>query len=303
MERRRRGRPNCMKMVSIGEVLWDVFPSGERLGGAPFNFSAHAARLGHRVSFVSGAGRDERGLRAIEEMTRLGVDTRFVASVAGAPTGFVTVQLEAGEPSYTIYRPAAYDFPSLDGSQFEALLESRPEWIYYGTLAQSSAAVRSVTRRIVDGLPAAQRFYDVNLRPSNDDPALVGELLASATFVKLNEDETTRLALAFSLPASPVEAFARALCLRFGCAGACVTLGVRGCAILYHGAFVECAGYPVRVQDAVGAGDAFSAALLHGLALDQPLAGTGDFANRVGALVASKSGAIPAWTLAEAQAL
>lgn len=292
-----------MNIVSIGEVLWDVFPSGERLGGAPFNFSAHAATLGHRVSFVSGAGRDERGLRAIEEMTRLGVDTTFVASVPGVPTGFVTVQLDAGEPSYTIHRPAAYDFPSLDASQFEALLESRPAWIYYGTLAQSSAAVRSLTRRIVDGLPAAQRFYDVNLRPENDDPALVGELLTGTTFVKLNEHETNRLAVSFSLPASPVETFARALSERFGCAGACVTLGARGCAILYHGAFVECPGYPVRVQDAVGAGDAFSAALLHGLALDQPLARTGDFANRVGALVASKSGAIPAWTLAEAQAL
>ncbi len=292
-----------MNIVSIGEVLWDLFPSGERLGGAPFNFSAHATQLGHRVSFVSGVGRDERGARVLDEMERLGVDSRFVASVSNATTGFVTVQLDAGEPSYTIHRPAAYDFPSLDASQFEALLESQPAWIYHGTLAQSSPAVRSLTRRIVDASRSSQVFYDVNLRPSNDDPALTAELLASATLVKLNEHETTRLAFEFSLPASPVEAFSRALCSRFDCAGACVTLGERGCAILYREAFAECPGYPVRVQDAVGAGDAFSAALLHGLALDQPLARTGDFANRVGALVASKSGAIPAWTLAEAQAL
>lgn len=292
-----------MNIVSIGELLWDVFPSGERLGGAPFNFSAHATKFGHRVSFVSGIGRDSRGLRALEEMDRLGVDTRLVASVGGAPTGFVTVQLEAGEPTYTIHRPAAYDFPSLDDSQFEALLESQPAWIYHGTLAQSSPAVRSLTRRLIEGASSAQVFYDVNLRPANDDIALIADLLSSATLVKVNEDETARLALEFSLPASPLEAFARALCGRFECAGACITLGARGCAILFRGDFAECPGHPVRVQDAVGAGDAFSAALLHGLALHQPLARTGDFANRIGALVASKSGAIPAWTLAEAQAL
>ncbi len=292
-----------MNIIAIGELLWDVFPSGERLGGAPFNFSAHATKLGHRVSFVSGVGRDERGLRAREEMERIGVDVRFVASVRNAPTGFVTVELDEGEPSYTIHRPAAYDFPSLDTSQFETILESKPEWIYHGTLAQSSLAVRSLTRRIVERSPSAQLFYDVNLRPANDDPALIAELLSSATLVKLNEIETARLALEFSIPASPIEAFSRALCRRFDCAGACITLGARGCSILYRGSYAECPGHPVRVQDAVGAGDAFSAALLHGLALNQPLARTGDFANRIGALVASKSGAIPAWTLAEAQAL
>ncbi len=292
-----------MNIVAIGELLWDVFPSGERLGGAPFNFSAHATKLGHRVSFVSGIGQDGRGRRALKEMERLGVDARLVASVPDTPTGFVTVQLDAGEPSYAIHRPAAYDFPSLDALQRNAILESRPAWIYYGTLAQSSLAVRAVTGRIVDASPSAQVFYDVNLRPSNDDPALVAELLSSATLVKLNEHETARLALEFSLPAAPLEVFSRALCNRFDCAGACITLGARGCAILYRGAFAECPGSRVQVQDAVGAGDAFSAALLHGLALNRPLDRTGDFANRIGALVASKSGAIPAWTLAEAQAL
>ena len=292
-----------MDIVSIGELLWDLFPSGERLGGAPFNFSAHVTKLGHRVSFISGTGEDGRGVRALKEMERLGVDARFIASVPSVPTGFVTVHLEAGEPSYTIHRPAAYDFPSLDATLFESIVESKPAWIYHGTLAQSSPAVRALTRRLIDGMPSAQVFYDVNLRPANDDPAVVAGLLSGATLVKVNEHETTRLALEFSLPASPLEAFSRAICGRFGCAGACITLGSRGCAILYRSEFAQCPGYPVRVKDAVGAGDAFSAAILHGLASNQPLARTGDFANRIGALVASKSGAIPAWTLAEAQAL
>jgi fructokinase len=40
-----------MTIVSIGEILWDVYPDSSRLGGASFNFAVHARRLGHRVIF------------------------------------------------------------------------------------------------------------------------------------------------------------------------------------------------------------------------------------------------------------
>jgi fructokinase len=63
--------------------------------------------------------------------------------------------------------------------------------------------------------------------------------------------------------------------------------------------YVEAAGRPVEVADPVGAGDAFAAAFLHGLVFEWPVARIADFANRVGALVASRHGAIPAWTMIE----
>ncbi len=292
-----------MNIVSIGEILWDVFPAGERLGGAPFNFSAHATRLGHHVAFLSGVGHDALGDRALDEMSRLGVGHDFVARVAGAPTGYVTVQLRAGEPTYTIHRPAAYDFPAVDDAQLQSISRLPAHFIYYGTLAQASPAVRSLTRRVIEACPSATRFYDVNLRPDNDNPALVEELLSGAHIVKLNHEEALRLAPLLSLAPSPVEAFCRALAARFHTSGVCVTLGPRGCALLHNGQFVECPGVSVSVHDAVGAGDAFSAALVHGLSQRLPLAETGALANRVGALVASRPGAIPDWTLAEARSL
>ena len=288
-----------MNLIVIGEILWDVFPTGDRLGGAPFNFAAHSARLGHQVHFVSGAGADPRGETALEEMRRLGVSTRWMARTDQAPTGYVTVALQAGEPHYTIHRPAAYDFPALDDAQLPALAATQPDVIYYGTLAQSSPAVRSATRRIIDACPNATTFYDINLRPANDDLSLVATLLCQANLVKLNEDEARRIASAWQLPASPIEAFCRALSSRSPIHGVCITLGAKGCALLLDGVYAECPGVPVPVSDLVGAGDAFSAALIDAISRHLPPNEAGAFANRLGAFVASRPGALPEWTEAD----
>lgn len=103
-----------MKILSVGEVLWDVFEAKEHLGGAAFNFAAHANVLGHSVSFISAVGIDRRGRRVVEKMKTMGLDTRFIHQVPDIPTGFVTVHLDPyGQPRFTIHRPAAYDFPAL----------------------------------------------------------------------------------------------------------------------------------------------------------------------------------------------
>ena len=73
-----------------------------------------------------------------------------------------------------------------------------------------------------------------------------------------------------------------------------MTLGARGCALLANDDFVEAPGVRVIVVDTVGAGDAFAAALVHGLAAGWPAARIADFANRAGAAVAAVRGAIPA---------
>ena len=83
----------------------------------------------------------------------------------------------------------------------------------------------------------------------------------------------------------------------------CVTFGERGCAILKDGKYSQAPGYHVAVADTVGAGDAFSAAFVHGLSQGWDSEHIAHCANAVGAVVASRSGAIPDWTIAEAHAL
>src|ERR1039457_911062 len=100
---------NQMTILSIGEILWDVFPDSVRLGGAPFNFAVHAQRLGHRAIFLRGVGDDERGRAAGGRAAALGLTTEFVQVAAGQPTGSVSVRLDAeGKPDFTIHRPAGY---------------------------------------------------------------------------------------------------------------------------------------------------------------------------------------------------
>lgn len=275
------------KIISIGEVLWDVFPGEEHIGGAAFNFAAHAVRLGAAVRFISAVGADPRGEAARQRMRELGVDDRWVPTVTEAPTGTVTVELSAGQPTYTIHRPAAYDFPPCP-----VAWEEPADWIYIGTLAQMAPRVRHLTRQVRAALPRARVLYDLNLRRDSYTPELIRELLGEATVLKLNHEEARQLGPLLGLRSvAPAD-----LAGRFGLETVCITRGADGCTLWSAGQFVDVPGVPVKVADAVGAGDAFAAALVHGLDRRWPLEQVGRMANRLGALVASRSGAVPAWT-------
>lgn len=293
-----------MKIVVVGEILWDVFDDAERLGGAPFNFAVHSGRLGHDVRFVSAVGDDARGERAREAVRRYGLDPCFVITVPGQNTGAVRVSLDVdGRPSYTIERPAAYDFADPGADGLAALSSWSPDWVCYGTLQQLYPQSRELTRRILKACSGARRFYDVNLRKDSYTPELVAALLREANVLKLNEDEVAALAEISGLPAQPVERFAREIARAFGYQAVAVTLGAQGAAVLVGDDYVEAPGFAVRVKDTVGSGDAFAAAFLDGLGRRRPVSLIAEFANRVGALVASHSGAVPEWSVEDALAL
>ena len=293
-----------MRIVSIGEILWDVFPSGEHLGGAAFNFSAHARRLGDEVLFLSAVGKDERGRAALAKAGELGLGTEFIREVEDTATGIVSVTVDPdGQPSFTIHRPAAYDCLELDANDMHRIAAFSPHWIYFGTLYQMVPQARELARHLMVCVPEARRFYDVNLRKDSYTPELVKDLLALADAVKLNEDEVAKVDEMLGARHGTLESFCRSRMEEFGWQAVCVTRGGSGCAILTEEGYVEVAGYRVKVQDTVGAGDSFAAAFVHGLEKGWPAAQIGDFANRVGALVASRAGGTPEWTPDECYAL
>jgi fructokinase len=293
-----------MKIVSIGEVLWDVIGDQEHLGGAPFNFAAHARKLGHEVHFVSAVGCDDRGDRVLERMAQMGLSTRFVRRAEGFPTGIASVTLDAsGKPSFRIEHPAAYDFPELAAAELDELLSPAPDWIYFGTLLQMSTDAREVTARLLAAGSGARRFYDINLRPACYEPELVRDLMSQATVVKLNDEEVAPVGRMCGRAHSNLEDFCRDFAALFGWEAICVTRGAEGCVLLVGDEVISAPGYPVKVADAVGAGDAFAAAFLHGLGSGWPPGEVADFANRAGALVAGRPGAIPSWTLDDIKTL
>ena len=293
-----------MTLVSIGELLWDVFDDCELLGGAPFNFSVHAVRLGHQVGFVSAVGQDERGRAAMASAAELGLPCAFLQIAPDAPTGAVTVRLDsAGQPAFTIHRPAAYDSIRLESDDLARIARSRPDWIYFGTLLQTSSNGREAVRRLIESNPGARRFYDINLRPDCYSAALVKELMRLAHVVKLNEDEAMAVNRMFGEPPCSVERFSRLWSERFGWQAVSVTRGAEGCAVLVDGDYAEAGGYPVTARDTVGAGDAFAAAFVHGLGQGWDARAIGDFANRVAAIVATRPGGAPPWTIQECEKL
>ena len=288
----------AMKIVSIGEVLWDVIGDQEHLGGAPFNFAAHARRLGHDVQFVSAVGCDERGDRVLECMVEMDLSTRFVRRAEGFPTGIASVTLDAaGQPSFGIEHPAAYDVPELTAPDLEDIFSPVPDWICFGTLSQMSSQAREVTARLLAAKIGARRFYDVNLRPSCYEPHLVRDLMEQATVVKLNDEEVPMVDRMFGRSQRSLEEFCRDSSARLGWEAVCVTRGAEGCVLLVGNEFVSAPGYRVEVVDTVGAGDAFAAAFVHGLGSGWPARQVADFANRVGAVVAGRAGAIRPWTM------
>ena len=293
-----------MRIVSVGEILWDVIGKNEYLGGAPLNFAAHAQKLGHEVFPLSAVGADARGRKAIDLLKARGMSTEFVQVLPGKPTGTAEVELDMeGKPTFRIVRPVAYDFVDLNEKELKRIAELQPDWIYFGTLYHMSAQTLASTRKLLKSLPATRRFYDVNLREGHWSLATIEQLSALATVTKLSDAEAESLDATVDAsegPGSSIENFCRRWSDRFGCKIICVTFGERGSAILKDGKYSQTPGYHVNVADTVGAGDAFSAAFVHGLSQGWDAEHIGHCANAVGALVASRSGAIPDWSIAEA---
>jgi len=298
-----------MVVWSVGEVLWDVFPDQERLGGAPLNFSANLQRLGDRATLLSAVGRDERGRRALEQMRSLGLSTAGVREAEDMPTGIATVHAGPhGEPEYAIPRPAAFDRLAVDPALLADAAGANSEgvdWLYLGTLLNTQPEMERLAAGLAQRLKPARVFYDMNLRPGQWNLALVQRLSHLASVLKLNESEAETL---FDLTragqtAFSMEEFCAGWASEYGVDVICVTLGPAGCLVYGDGQVTRAPGYSVTVHDTVGSGDAFAAGFLHGYALGWPMARTAAFANALGAVVASRPGATPHWTMDEVFAM
>jgi fructokinase len=285
-------------LLSFGELLWDCFQEQAHIGGAPFNLAAHAVRCGLSAHLISRVGADELGRRALRAAHRLGVGTECVQEDAQQPTGTVTVQLSpAGQPTYTIHAPVAWDFIATDEALLSVLRGCRWAAICFGSLAQRNAVARTSLWRVLETFPAVPAFFDVNLRQSFFSSEVIAQSLQRTTILKLNEDEVAILAqLLFGTPLNAAD-FARKVIEQFFVQIVLVTRGARGCLLIERtGQTTEIPGQPVKVADAVGAGDAFSAAFLAFWLRGRVPAEAARLANAVGAFVASQHGAVPAYS-------
>jgi fructokinase len=285
------------QILGIGELLWDMLPEGMLLGGAPANFAVMAARLGNHATILSRIGRDELGKNAVKQLEPLPADARFIQVDPVQETGRVTVSFEGGQPTYTIHRPAAWDFLELTDEWVQ--LAERADAVCFGSLAQRSRESRQTIQTLVARTPAScVRVFDVNLRTPFFSSELIRESLELATVLKMNDAEAPRVLelLALPVPTSGLLRVAAKQLLREfpSLRMVAVTRGAHGSLLLTREEENEHPGTPVQVADTIGAGDAFTAAMTHYLLRGAPLATLNEAGNRWGAWMASRTGAIPA---------
>ena len=284
-------------IVGLGEALFDVFPSGNRvLGGAPLNFAVHAQQIvgqaGGRGVVVSRVGADELGDEVVASLQRFGVETHYLQRDAEHPTGQVIVGLsDTGQPRYTIETGAAWDYLRFDDS-LTSLAETC-DAVCFGSLAQRAPGPRESIRLFLELATNAIRLFDVNLRQNwYDFPTLI-DSCGLATAIKLNSEELDTLIRLFGFPA---EEGPRSFFHHFPIEHLILTRAELGTVIYTREAAHEGvpAAYTMQANaDAVGAGDACAAAITVGLLAKRPLDEVASSANHVGAFVASSAGATP----------
>jgi fructokinase len=287
-------------ILGLGELLWDVLPEGSRLGGAPSNFAVMAGRLGDHAAILSRIGRDNLGRQAVDTLDPLPVDTSFVQVDPNHATGRVTVTLEVGQPKFTIHEPAAWDFLELT-DQWVSLAE-RADAICFGSLAQRCIESRQTIQTLAAQTSSkCVRLFDVNLRAPFYSGEVIQESLELATVLKISDTETPLVLGLLGLPAaggSPSEQLrlgAERLLEEFPTLSmVAVTRGGNGSLLVTREEWHEHPGFPVKVVDTIGAGDAFTAAMAHYLLRGADLATLNEAGNLWGSWVASQASGMPA---------
>jgi fructokinase len=281
-------------VVGLGELLWDMFPEGKQLGGAPANFAYMAALLGNRGFVASRVGTDKLGADAIWQLKSSGLDTTYIQRDEQHATGTVLVQVDSkGQPEYTICEGVAWDFMEWTERWQELALFA--DAVCFGSLAQRCETSRNTIRKFLQSVkPDAARIFDVNLRQSFFSAEVLRIGLLHANIMKVNHEELPRIVELLGEKFKDEVTGAKWLADEFALKLICVTRGHKGSLLYSEGQMDEHLGFQVKVADTVGAGDAFTAALVHHWLRKTPLKEMNIAANRMGAWVASQEGAMPA---------
>jgi fructokinase len=284
-------------IVGLGELLWDLFPRGKQLGGAPANFAYITALLGDCGIVASRVGDDRLGQEALWHLKSSGLDVSHIQRDLSHPTGTVKVEVDfRGQAEYHFADNVAWDF--LEFTEDWIALARCAHAVCFGSLAQRNSVSRTTIRAFLSALPSfAIGILDVNLRQSYFTGEILRGSARHAKILKLNHEEFAQF---LDLLQCPLKNFERSdvtasrwLCREFGIRLVCITRGPHGSLLVSETACDEHPGFAVKIADTVGAGDAFTAALIHHALRGSSLSVMNSAANRMGAWVASEEGAMP----------
>lgn len=276
-------------IVGIGEILWDMLPSGKSLGGAPANFAYHSACLGAEAWTVSAIGDDPLGHEILDVLKTKKLHA--LLAMSSRPTGIVQVELNAGGvPTYNIMENVAWDNIPFT-SEMEALA-ARTDAVCFGSLVQRMNSRDSV-RKFIEATPtSALKVFDINLRQHYYCQDVIEASLRMSDILKINDEEIRIVADLLSLDGDD-EQVCRKLIDTYSLRLVILTKGAQGSVVVTSDEVFSQPAGKVQVIDTVGAGDSFTAAFVHAYLQGLPITQAQKLANDTAAIVCSHKGAMP----------
>ena len=283
---------NTPLIIGVGELLWDMLPTGKVVGGAPGNFVYHAAKQGAIGYVISAIGKDASGDELLDELEKNGIGHCLTRS--GYPTGTVQVTLNDGIPSYDIVENVAWDH--IQVSDESIALMKKADAITFGTLAMRHKDSRKTIETLLSSVPdGALKFFDINLRGRYYSRRLIDSLLSKANAFKINNEELMLLIPLFNLPENEDDA-CREIMRRYSLNYVVLTAGDKYSAVYTPSEKSFLPTPEVKVVDTVGAGDSFSGAFVYGILTGKSVHEAHKSAVRIAAFVASRAGARPSYS-------
>lgn len=278
-------------VVGIGELLWDVLPTGKRAGGAPINFVYHATQMGAEGYAISAVGNDLSGTEIVQELEKNHISNSL--GTVEYPTGSVMVELKEGIPTYTIIEGVAWDHIPLTQESIDLI--KRADAICFGTLAlRSQASKETILSLLSYAREDALRFFDINIRQSYYSKELIETLLHKANVFKVNDEELVLLRGMCDLEGSDEEV-CRKMLRKYNLKYVILTAGSAFSSIYSPDEQSTIPTPKVEVVDTVGAGDSFSGAFVYSLLTGKSLREAHQIAVETAAFVCTREGAWPSY--------
>uniref|UniRef100_UPI00286F1742 PfkB family carbohydrate kinase n=1 Tax=Flavobacterium sp. TaxID=239 RepID=UPI00286F1742 len=249
----------ALSAVSFGEVLFDLFPTHKKIGGAPLNVAQRMKSLGVQSKIISKVGLDEEGREIIEYLQSKEMDVSFIQKSKEYKTGVVHVMInEKGNASYDIAYPSAWDKIEHDEQLLSVV--SNSDVFIFGSLICRDEVSRNSLFTIINH--SNYSVFDVNLRQPYYTKENLVDLMKASDFIKLNDEELLELSQMLESPFNSFEQNIRFIASQMGTSHICVTKGAFGAVLFYNDKFYYNSGYFIKVADTVGAGDSFLASLV-----------------------------------------
>lgn len=279
-----------LKFTCFGEVLWDVFPTHKKIGGAPLNVAVRLKSFDNDVTIISKVGNDTLGDSLLRFIHNKGLSVENIQIDTTLETGKVDVCIEEnGSANYDIMFPRAWDKIEITDADKSVVKSS--DALIFGSLIGRSSTSKDTLLNLIE--LAKYKIFDVNLRPPHYTKTLLVELMQHADFIKFNDEEILEISKYLGSKYHSIEQNIAYISEYTDTKHICVTKGKDGAILLYDDLLYSNEGYPVHVKDTVGAGDSFLATLINHLLKNHNPQKAIDRACAVGAIVTQNEGANP----------